>query len=147
MSTDTPDLSVVIVNWNTCAELRDCLTSVLAADTGNMEVIVVDNASCDDSVHMVKREFPEVRLIENTANYGFGRASNQGIRASTGRYVLLLNPDSVVQPDAFSEAIRFADENLDSGIIGLKIMNPDGSLQFSCRRFPTLQAAVFRNTI
>jgi GT2 family glycosyltransferase len=145
--TAIPDLSVITVNWNTCGELRECLESVSRADPGNMEVIVVDNASGDDSVHMVRREFPNVRLIENTENLGFGRGSNKGIEASRGRYVLLLNPDSVVQDDSLSALLKFADANPDSGIIGLKIMNPDGTLQYSCRRFPTLQAAVFRNTI
>lgn len=142
-----PDLSVVIVNWNTRPELRNCLRSVMKADTGRMEVFVIDNASADCSADMVRQEFPSVHLIENTANVGFAVASNQGIKASTGRYVLLLNPDSEVQPRAFSSVIEYADSNRKIGIIGIKILNSDGTLQFSCRGFPTLMAGVFRNTI
>ena len=142
-----PDLSVILVSWNTCTELRECLTSVYAADPGRMEVIVIDNASGDDSVHMVQREFPDVKLLVNPGNYGFGRGVNQGLEIYSGRYALLLNPDSVVSPGAFTDLIKFADANPDSGIIGMKILNSDGTLQYSCRRFPTLEAAIFRNTI
>lgn len=142
-----PELSVVIVNWNTCGELRGCLDSVFRADPGKMEVFVIDNASGDDSVNMVRREFPQVNLIANNDNRGFGRGSNQGINAAKGRYTLLLNPDSIVKPGAFSALLEFADANPESGIIGMKILNSDGSLQYSCRHFPTLGAAIFRNTI
>lgn len=141
------DLSIIIVNWKTKDELRACLRSILEGDRTAMEIIVVDNASRDGSVEMLKREFPSVQVIENEANYGFARAANIGIRASSGRYVLLLNPDTEVQPHAFSTFIRFADENPGIGIIGPKILNPNGSLQYSCRRFPTIGAAIFRNTL
>lgn len=141
------DLSVIIVNWKTKDELRACLRSTLEGDRTSMEIIVVDNASHDGSVEMLKREFPSVQVIENEANYGFARAANIGIKASSGRYVLLLNPDTEVQPHAFSTLIRFADENPEIGIIGPKILNPNGTLQYSCRRFPTIGAAIFRNTL
>jgi len=112
-----------------------------------MEVIVIDNASGDDSIHMVRREFPNVNLVVNSANTGFAKGSNLGMQVSRGRYVLLLNPDSVMRPDGLTKLLKFANENPDSGIIGMKILNPDGSIQYSCRHFPTLQAAIFRNTI
>jgi GT2 family glycosyltransferase len=139
-----PDLSVVIVNWNTCGDLRECLSSI--RDEG-AEVIVVDNASADGSRHMVEEEFPQARLIANTRNLGFATASNLGIEASHGRYVLLLNPDSEVRKGAFKALIDFGDRNPRIGIFGPKILNPDGSIQYSCRRFPNLKAGLFRNTI
>lgn len=141
------DLSVIIVNWNTKEELRACLRSIHEGDGVRVEIIVVDNASEDSSVEMLKNEFPGVRVIENEANYGFARAANIGIRASSGRYVLLLNPDTEVQPLAFPALVRFGDENPGIGIVGPKILNPNGTLQYSCRRFPTIGAAIFRNTL
>ena len=149
LSTSQPrrDVSVVIVNWNTRDELSDCLTSVLASDAIVPEIIVVDNASCDGSVAVVQGEFPLVRIIRNEKNLGFARASNQGIEASRGRYVLLLNPDCIVYPGAFSQIVQFGDANPDVGIFGVRILNPDGSVFESCRRFPTLAAGVFRNAI
>lgn len=141
------DLSVIIVNWKTKDELRACLRGILEDNRSSMELIVVDNASRDGSVEMLKHEFPSVRVIENEANYGFAKAANIGIRTSGGRYILLLNPDTEVQPHALSSLIRFADDNPRIGIIGPKILNPNGTLQYSCRRFPTIGAAIFRNTL
>lgn len=142
-----PDLSVVIVNWNTQDELEACLRSVEAQNFARLEIIVVDNYSPDGSAQMVRDQFTGVHLIENDRNLGFAKAANQGIAASRGRYVMLLNPDSEVNPGALTALVRFGDENSDIGIIGPRILNPDGSLQFSCRSFPTLMAGVFRNTI
>ena len=141
------DLSIIIVSWNTSGELQNCLRTVVETATDSVEIILVDNASSDDSVAMVKKDFPAVRVIENDANYGFGKASNQGIAISRGRYVLLLNPDSEVIPGALRELVRFGDANPDVGIFGLKVLNSDGSLQYSCRRFPTFMAGIFRNSI
>lgn len=141
------DLSVIIVSWNTAEELKSCILSARSAGGSNVEIIVVDNASRDGSPEMVSEEFPDVKLIVNKANLGFAKASNQGIRASRGRYILLLNPDSIVHPGAFDALVRFGDGNPDIGIFGLKVLNPDGSIQYSCRQFPTLAAGVFRNTI
>ena len=144
---DKPDLSIVIVSWNTSAELEACLRSIVEEDSIRLETIVIDNASFDDSAEMVKREFPGVRLIENNANLGFARGANQGIDASQGRYVLLLNPDSEVKPGALPAIVRFGDVNPKVGIFGPKILNSDGWLQYSCRGFPTVVAGFFRNTI
>lgn len=142
-----PDLSVVTVNLNTRDELRDCLASARDADSGSAEIVVVDNASTDGSVEMVQGEFTDVRLIRNSENLGFARASNQGIRATAGRYVLLLNPDCVVHPGALTELVRFGDANPDTGIFGLRMLNPNGTVFESCRRFPTLAAGIFRNAL
>lgn len=145
MANTGTDISVVIVSWNTREYLKACLRSVYA-DQPDVEVIVVDNASTDGSADMVEHEFPQAKLIRNADNYGFARAANQGIKASSGRYVLLLNPDSKVCPGALKALVEFADSHAEGGLFGPKILNADGSLQSSCRRFPSPQAALFRNT-
>jgi GT2 family glycosyltransferase len=151
------DLSVVIVNWNVCQLLRRCLASLvqsegLPTNSGSdssvdaVEIIVVDNGSTDDSVQMVHDEFPAVRLIENRANLGFARANNLGIAETHGRYVLLLNPDAEVASGTLATMLAFADAHPDIGLIGPQLINADGSVQSSRRRFPTIATAVFEST-
>jgi hypothetical protein len=113
---------------------------------GDVEVVVVDNASADDSVEMVRAEFPTVHLIANTCNRGFPAANNQGIAVSQGRYVFLLNPDTEVVGDALATMVAFADAHPDVGVIGPQLLDPDGSVQSSRRRFPTLATALFEST-
>ncbi len=136
------DLSVVVVSYNVRDLLRACLRSVrdsLALSPGlTAEVWVVDNASSDGSAAMVAREFPEVRLIARSVNPGFAEANNTAIRQSAGRHVLLLNPDTVVLRDALGQAVRFLDEHPSVGVVGARLLNPDGTRQHSCFRFPTL---------
>jgi len=112
-----------------------------------MEVIVVDNASSDGSVEMVRAEFPQVRLMANEENLGFTRANNQGIAASRGRYVLLLNPDTEVLGDALGAMVDYMDVHPDVGALGPMLLNPDGSVQSSRRRFPTLATALLESTV
>jgi len=140
------DLSVVIVNWNVRNLLRRCLHSVLADPQVRIEVIVVDNCSTDGSAQMVRAEFPQVHLIANADNRGFTAANNQGIGVSQGRYVLLLNPDAEVVDDALATMVAFADAHPDVGVVGPQLLNPDGSVQSSRRRFPTLATAFFEST-
>jgi hypothetical protein len=133
------DVSVIIVNRNTKKELYDCLKSIFEQSSNcSIEVIVVDNASQDDSQFMVKNEFPIITLIENSQNLGFARANNIGIKAASGRYVALVNSDVVVLKDCIEKLISSMDENSDVGIAGPKILNADNSLQPSCGRFPSL---------
>ena len=136
------DLSVVVVSYNVRDLLRGCLRSVresLALSPGlAAEVWVVDNASTDGSAAMVAREFPEVRLVAQAGNPGFAAANNEAIRQSAGRCVLLLNPDTVVLRDALGAMVRFLDARPDVGGLAAKLLNPDGSRQHSCFRFPTL---------
>jgi len=144
------DLSVVIVNWNVRELLRRCLRSVLASQRLSglaAEVIVVDNASSNGSTEMVKEEFPEVRLMANEENLGFTRANNQGIAASRGHYVLLLNPDTEVIGDALGAMVEYMDAHPDVGALGPMLLNPDGSVQSSRRRFPTLATAFLESTV
>ncbi|NLG52340.1 MAG: glycosyltransferase family 2 protein [Chloroflexi bacterium] len=127
------DLSIIIVNWNTRELLAECLRSVYA-DAGDLalEVIVVDNASRDGSVEMVREQFPQVRLIANSENVGFARANNQGMRESAGRYVVLLNSDTEVKPGAWAALVRMMDAHPEAGAAGPYLLNADGSLQPSC---------------
>jgi len=109
-------------------------------------VLVVDNASTDDSREMVQSEFPWVHLIANAENAGFTRGHNQAVRESHGQYLLILNSDTIILEGELQKLIDFAEANPEAGIIGPRLLNPDGSLQYSCRRFPNLAAAIFRNT-
>jgi hypothetical protein len=140
------DLAVIIVNFNTKEKLRDCLQSVFNSQTRyNFQVWVVDNASGDGSAEMVKKEFPQVRLIENQENVGFAKASNQALRQARGRYYLLLNSDAEVLPDTFDKMIFFMDNNPTVGISGCKVVKGDGKLDLACRRsFPNPVNAFFR---
>lgn len=132
------DLSIVIVNWNTRDLLRDCLESVWTQLEGiEAEVIVVDNASVDGSVDMVRDCFPQTRLVINRENRGFAAANNQGFDKSCGRYVLLLNSDTVVHGDVFARSVEYLDKNPRVGMMGCKVLNGDGSTQMTCSRFPT----------
>jgi GT2 family glycosyltransferase len=133
------DISVVIVNYNVREFLNNALISLYKALDGySSEVFVVDNASDDGSVELVQKNFPQVHLIANTGNVGFAKANNQALARSSGKYILLLNPDTLVQEDTFSSLIDFFEHHPDAGMVGCKILNPDGTLQLPCRRsFPT----------
>ena len=132
-------LSVIIVNYNVRQFLENALASIYRALEGiEGEVFVVDNASADGSADMVKSKFPRVCLIESSENVGFARANNIALRRATGEFILLINPDTIVQEDTFSVMLRFFRDVPDAGIAGCKILSPDGSFQLPCRRsFPT----------
>ncbi|MDI9641664.1 glycosyltransferase family 2 protein [Geitlerinema splendidum] len=141
------DLSVTICSWNTVDDLRACLQSLRnAKDEANFEVIVVDNASSDGSPDMVATEFPEFTLLRQQTNLGFTGGHNLAIQKRSGRNVALLNSDTVVHTGAIANLCQFMDAHPKSGIVGPKLLNPDGTLQLSCRRFPNPIAAAFRNT-
>lgn len=130
-------LSIVIVNWNVRDHLRSCLASIFKYPPHHQfEVFVVDNASSDGSADMVRQEYPQVNLIINTDNKGFGTANNQGIRLAHGEYILVFNDDAQVKEGALDTLINYLDTHSDVGVVGPKILNPDGSLQQSVRRFP-----------
>jgi GT2 family glycosyltransferase len=144
------DLSISIVNWNTKDELNNCLISIFSQDCSyTYNVVVLDNASSDDSINMLESDYPDkIQLIKNVENYGFGKAHNQAIKVSESRYILILNPDCVLlDKDVLSKMIAYMDSNHEIGIIGPKILNPDGSLQFSARHFPNMFAGIFRQTV
>ncbi len=133
------DVSVIIVNYNTWHLLRDCLASVCAdaqASGLQVEVIVVDNGSTDGSPELVAQHFPQVRLIRNARNVGYAAGTNQGIRVSTGRNVLLLNSDTLVRPGVLREMCAKLDARQDLAGVAPKLVNPDGTVQQSCWLFP-----------
>jgi len=151
------DLSIVIVNYNTCDLLRDCLTSIYNSQGDiHFEVIVVDNASVDESAAMVKTEFPQAQLIASRKNGGFAYANNLGLRQAgfnpagtpqpdAPRYVLLLNPDTSLPPTALVDIIAFMDARPDAGAVGPKLVRLDGSLDLACRRsFPSPTVSFYR---
>jgi len=132
-------LSVIIVNYNVRYFLEQCLLSVQAALRGiEGEIIVVDNNSTDESCSMVKSNFPEVVLIENQENVGFSKANNQGVKIAKGKYVLILNPDTVVAQDTFAKILAFAAKKTNLGILGVKLVDGTGNfLPESKRGLPT----------
>ena len=133
------DLSIVLVNLNAADYLVECLRSIRANPPPyNCEIVVVDNGSNDDSGVRVRSEFPEALFISNSRNEGFARASNRGLQEAKGRYVLLLNPDTIVHPGALGNLVSYARANPMIGILGPRVLNRDGTLQKQCRRsFPT----------
>jgi len=139
------DLSIVIVNWNVKDLLEKCLGSIYEHVHGiSFEVFVSDNGSTDGSVEMVRAKFHQAQLLENKANLGYPKANNRGITNSSGRYVMLLNPDTEVTEGAMEELVRFMDSHPEAGAAGPKLEYPDGSFQPSCRSFPTLETEFYR---
>ena len=139
-------LSIIIVNYNVKHFIEQCLISVFnAINNIEAEVFVVDNNSVDGSCAMIKEKFPQVKLIENKKNYGFSYANNQAIKKATGEYVLLLNPDTVVEEDSFDKCIQFMDTKSECG--GLTVKMIDGKGQFlpeSKRALPTPKVAFYK---
>lgn len=139
------DVSILIVSYNTCKLTLDCLQSVYASETQySYEVIVIDNDSKDDSVRHIEQCYPQATLIRNEENTGFAKANNQGMEIAQGRYVLLLNSDTVIQPDTLEIMLSFMDSRPDVGASGCKVILPDGSLDKACKRgFPTPSASFY----
>ena len=143
------DLGIVIISWNTRDLLKRCLETVLASEGVSYKVVVVDNASTDGSPDMVQQDFPQVELIASEINGGYPYGNNVGLRAlgfrgqgavdpDAPRYALLLNPDTEVPPDAFSQMVRYMDARPEIGMAGPKLVLTDGSLDLACRRsFPS----------
>lgn len=158
------DLSIIIVSWNVCDLLRRCLHSILRTaslsehEQGtwrgqlvdgqplSFEVIVVDSHSSDESVSMVRSEFPGVRLHASERNLGYTGGNNTGMQESRGRYVLLLNPDTKVVGEALSAMVSHLDHHPEVAVVGPQLLWPDGSVQSSRRRFPSLGTAVIEST-
>jgi len=130
-------LSISIVNWNTTDLLRSCLRSIRDNPPDvQVEVIVVDNASSDFDERSIREEFPDVRVIANSENTGYAHGNNQAIDAASGDYVLLLNPDTEVKPDALQTLIDFMESHPDAAAAGARLVRPDGAIDQCCRGFP-----------
>lgn len=138
-----PDLSVVIVSFNTRKLLAECLDTLICSTRHiDAELIVVDNASGDGSPDMLRADYPSVNLIASEHNLGFAGANNRGIEASHGPVVLLLNSDAFVNPDAITSCLHVLRERPEVGLVGVKVLNLDGSIQFEAGRFPSLWSDV-----
>jgi len=141
------DLSIVIVSWNVRDLLTNCLRSIDVNRGGiQLEVVVVDSGSTDGTPQMLLADFPWVHLIDCRENVGFPSGNNLGLQRAQGRYLLLLNPDTVVLDDALTKMVAYLEDNPKVGVVGGKLLNPDGSVQSSRRRFPTLATAIFEST-
>lgn len=143
-----PDVSIIIVNYNVRDFLEQALRSIQrACQSLESETIVVDNNSIDGSVEMVREQFPGVHVISNTENVGFSRANNEAIQRARGRYLLIINPDTIVQEDTLRTLVDFMDEHPEAGAVGCQILNPDGTFAPESRRsFPTPSTAFYRMT-
>jgi len=144
------DLSIIIVNWNTSELLQQCLNSIRESGSHlSMEIIVVDNASTDESVKVVRKEFPSVILIENQKNLGFASANNQGLSIAKGQYILLLNSDTIITVGVLDALLEVANSHPEVGVIGPQLLNMDKSVQESWSSFPSFASELlgrnFRN--
>lgn len=142
----TPDISVIIVSWNVRELLANCLRSVFAQTELALQIIVVDSASSDGSPELVAEQFPQVELLACQENVGFPRGNNLGLERANGRFILLLNPDTIVHGDALARMVSYLQQYPAVGVLGPQLLNDDGSVQSSRRRFPTLGTAVFEST-
>jgi hypothetical protein len=138
------DISVIIVSYNVRDFLRQCLKSVHESSRNlSTEIFVVDNRSVDGTPDMIRKNFPEVHLIANSENLGFGKANNQALKTARGKYTLFLNPDTIVREDTLTVMMQFMEEHPEAGLAGCKILNTNGSLQLACRRsFPRPSVAI-----
>ncbi|MBC7545667.1 MAG: glycosyltransferase family 2 protein [Candidatus Sericytochromatia bacterium] len=136
-------ISVIIVNWNTAGPLAQALQSLQPIVGLDWEPIVVDNASADESVAMLRRDFPAVTVIANPDNCGFGRACNQGFSRATGDYVLLLNPDAALLPGAVSTLVSYLETHPAVGMVGPTLLHDDGQIQYSACRNPSLKTEAY----
>jgi hypothetical protein len=139
-----PDISIVLVCWNNKDYLDPCLQSLYDCNlTSSFDVIVVDNGSTDGSQEMLRAKYPDVMLIQNAGNVGLGKASNQGIEATTGKYVLLLNNDTIVNGQSLDEMVSFIGNHPEAGAVGGKLLNPDGSFQAGYAKFSSIWEETF----
>jgi GT2 family glycosyltransferase len=134
-----PDMAIVLVCWNNKDYLEPCLKSLYEGGLqSSFDVVAVDNGSTDGSQEMLREKFPQVLIIQNDKNVGLGRASNQGIEKTEGRYVLLLNNDTLVNGPSLDAMVEFMDGSPETGAVGGRMLNPDGSFQAAEARFPSL---------
>jgi GT2 family glycosyltransferase len=134
-------LSIIIVNWNGKRLTKNCINSILETNpgkikSGEFEIIVIDNGSADGSVEELKKLIDSIKLIENKENIGYAPACNQGIRIAQGKYILLLGNDTLILNGALEKCISFMEKHSECGAAGCKLLNPDGTVQNNCKRFP-----------
>ncbi len=141
-------LSVIMVSYNSLRFIGKCLESVFSLKfESSFQVIVVDNGSLDGTVKLIRANFPSVKVIQNETNLGFSRACNQGLKIAKSKYVLFLNPDTILKHDTLSICIDFIHSNPRIGLLACKLVNADGSLQPSCADFPYIHNLILNHTL
>lgn len=142
------DLSIIIVNYKSKEKTLNCIKSIKESDLDNLryEIIVVDNASGDDSKKIITVKYPEINFIQSAKNLGMGGGNNLGIKQAIGEFILILNPDTVVRKNAIKILYNYIKNNKRVGIVGPKLLNPDNTLQYSCFRFPKFYTPILRRT-
>lgn len=141
------EVSIIINNYQTCGLLKQCLKGImLFPPSVPYEIIVVDNNSSDGSVAMVRQNFPQVKVIAAKSNLGHHRGNNLGLKAASGKYLVILNTDIAVLDAVFDKLYRFMEEYQQVALVGPKLKNPDGSTQLSCMRFPDKLVPIYRRT-
>lgn len=139
------EISIVIISWKMRDLLERCLKTIYDFTKNvTFEIIVVDNNSLDGTSEMIQNDFPEVRLIKNSENKGVAPARNQGISKTSGKYILILDADMELVENSIKQLYDFMESNPAAGIVGCKLVDKDFNLQFSCKRFPTITAFLFR---
>jgi hypothetical protein len=141
-----PMVSIVIVTWNSWEYLPACLDSIFSQREVDKEVLVIDNDSGDGSAEKLSKSYPQVKSIANTRNSGYAKACNQGMKEAKGEFILLLNPDTVLRAGSLTKMIAFMTQNPEMGALGPQLLNLDGTVQPSCRRFPTYTTLLWEFT-
>jgi len=140
----TVNLSCIVVNYHSSAPLKNCLESVYRTlQKISFEVIIVDNSQSDPGMASLKQSYPQIQVIQNATNVGFAKANNQAALSAQGETLLFLNPDTILADQAIEKMVAHLESNPGIGALGPKVLNTDGSLQYSCRRFPTLMTGFF----
>jgi N-acetylglucosaminyl-diphospho-decaprenol L-rhamnosyltransferase len=138
------DLSCIIVNYKNSEPLKDCLASIYQTIQGiDFETIIVDNSENDLGLQPLKELYPKAHFVSNSSNVGFAKANNQAAKIAQGKVLIFLNPDTILSDQAIGSMYKYYCSNTETGVLGPKVVNPDGSLQYSCRRYPTLWTGLF----
>ena len=138
------DLSCIIVNYQHSKSLKGCLDSIYQTiQEIDFEVIIIDNSEKDLGLKSLKENYPKVQIVYNPTNLGFSKANNQAAKIARGKFLFILNPDTILKEQATNSMFGYIRANMATGALGPKVVNPDGSLQYSCRRYPTLWTGLF----
>ncbi len=145
MNREGVDLSIITISTNELHELKQCLKSFFKYKPNyRSEIIVIDNNSNDNTYEFVKSNYPEVKLVKNPKKLGFATNNNIGIKMAKGKYILLMNPDIILKENVIDYLIDFMEKKPDAGVVSCKLLNPDGTIQYTCRKFPTFKAVFLR---
>jgi len=142
------DISIIILNYKTKGLVKNCIRSIQNSDISSLdyEIIVVDNGSNDGIADMIKENFNSVRFIQSGNNLGMGAGNNLGIKNARGKYVAVINPDIMASIDELKKMYYFMEDNMQIGLVGPQLINPDNSLQYTCCRFPSFSIPIYRRT-